>query len=154
MSTNTSNYEIKPLRECVGEEGLLRSYPQMAAREQRIEGDQYLLALLTGACRVRKPHDQPAPTVGELPEDVVRGIVIEVETLYCGTWRLHGEDNEPLLDRLDAHFRPLADAWLAARRERDGALARYPKEAAALDREIAARETANDQAIWDLPPAA
>ncbi len=138
MTTTTENYlEIVPLsqfvpvrsmREFVGRLGYDGKRPGVA---ERFRGDHQLLDGLDKALRHRRGRvgavvrngyvlaDEPGylPCVGDLPESVVRDCVDEVARERFGQWQLKGNDDEPILDRLDAHFAPLQQTWATRRRE-------------------------------------
>lgn len=126
-------------------------------QQRRWLGDHHLLGLLAEAIRLHpRPGWERPPTVGELPESVIRQAVEEVERLRCGEWRLHsdvtpGRHARSLSERLDAHFWPLQKAGAErqrAAREDQERRARISEEAAAA---AAARGGDSYRRVWGLP---
>ena len=70
--------------------------------QRRWQGDQRLLGVLDQAL-----YRGPLVAIRDLPEDVIRQCVEEVERVHCGEWRLEGDAHaaervDPILERLRA----------------------------------------------------
>ena len=119
---------------------LQRSYRNVPHREHRIAGDQRLLVELERRCQPRRTDrgrgyvevDAAGLTVGQLPEAELRAIVEEVEghTDHYGRWRLAGEADQPILERLDQHFADVQTEWFEERAENAERQARSPNDQA------------------------
>jgi hypothetical protein len=91
-------------------------------------------------------RDGPSlPAVGDLPEGWLLPVIEDIEARYAG-WRLAGDQDTPLIDRLDAHY---AARQAVKRQEVDGREAhdadeeRKRREAGAeADRVVAERDRA------------
>jgi hypothetical protein len=70
---------------------------------------------------------QERPTVAELPISELEDVILGVEMRVDG-WHLTGEEGQPILERLDEHFRPLQEAWAEHRREEDERRERLARE--------------------------
>jgi hypothetical protein len=123
--------------------------------------DCWLLALVDERCRwletERRGHSRGAvlrnggelPRVGELPADWIEPLIEDVQARYGG-WRLAGDDDTPLIDRLDQHYgarQETKQREVAARRAHDDAEARRREDGAAeADRLV----RANERALYGL----
>jgi molybdopterin converting factor small subunit len=111
---------------------------------RRYEGDARLLARL-------QPFVGPDGCVGELGEETLRDVVGEVEDELIDRWRLSGEESQPILERLDAHFAGQQEAWLKQRREQEAhtALLARDREMQRLD-ELRIGISVARQAVKDI----
>jgi hypothetical protein len=98
----------------------------------------------------RRPTE--LPLVRELPAEWIAPVVEDVAARYAAAWCLAGDDDQPIHDRLDAHFGARQEAKrleVAAREARDVDEARRRRDAdAELDR-LAVEQT---RALYGLSP--
>jgi hypothetical protein len=127
-------------------------------------GDRWLLVLLDERCRwleaerlghshhvVLRDHAgaPELPSVGELPAEWVTPLLEDVRARYPG-WRLAGGDDEPVHDRLDAHFAARQDARrleVAARQSDEAEQARRRED---VDRETDRRAVEQARDLYGL----
>jgi hypothetical protein len=113
----TTTITLEPLSAQTHPWQLLRHYgPERPDTAVRKNGDQMLLAELEEAVTRHDGWGLERPTVAELPILELDAAVVDVEMRVKG-WRVAGEEGQPILERLDEHFRPLQEAWAEHRRE-------------------------------------
>lgn len=120
--------------------------------QRRWQGDQRLLSLLDQAL-----YRGPLVAIRDLPEDVIRQCVEEVERVHCGEWRLEGDahrprnESTPILERLDAHFRPMQEQLVERRREQEADRERRLRTSEAVASDAAERQADAYRRTWGLP---
>lgn len=149
--TTTQRPETRPLSERDQPYGIERSYSDMRgrARDRRIEGDLALLAELQQACGRLRRGDRGA-TVAELALAALADCVHRVEQRFPA-WELAGDDSGPLLERLDAHFKPLQAVWMRERLARDEDVQHHARESAEAETRLAEQRDAAVRASFGLP---
>ncbi len=130
---------------------LLR-YPPGPGRRHRFEGDFELLGLLDEELRLSRAFRRA--TVGDLPEAALRRAVELTETLRYGTWTLlSGSADQPILERLDAHFLPLQERYVEERQAQEELRERQARGQEERDAAFAAELVERERRLWGLPAA-
>ena len=153
--THAPAFEVTPLSECRNATDLQRAYPEGPGRDRRMVVDMRLLVMLEEESRQRTRFGHQPPTVAELGEVTVQGIVDEVTKREFPNWRLGG-DAESIIERLDKHFADVQAEWLRLRLEREKSIARRRAAQAAQPPGWPFDPAANgqrDAAIWGLTAA-
>jgi hypothetical protein len=127
-------------------------------------GDAWLLVLLDERCRwleaerlghtrgaVLRDHAAAAelPSVGELPAEWIVPLVEDVRARDPG-WRLAGGDDEPVHDRLDAHFAARQEARQLEVAARQTDEAEQARRRADVDRETDRRAVEQARDLYGL----
>ncbi len=148
MATDTQA-EIVPLSAFAGlrEFACLLLYQDRPGRDERAGGDWKLLALLDEQLRARLGD---APTVGSLPKATVQGCIETVESELYGRWKLAGDSDAQVIDRLDEHFAPMQQAHARLRAQQDEQAARIGAEARKLDVQLGEQRRREDIQLWGL----
>lgn len=81
------------------------AYDNTSRGRLRMQADSQLLGYLEMAVRYSGTR-QPDSALDGVSEDRLLQLAEEVATDWKGRWQLDGEDDDPVLDRLDRHFRP------------------------------------------------